>query len=60
LKLLNVSLLHYDLQYSMIFSIIFLCTRGLLLPKIIVEEYGGSRTDAGMLGSGIYFASDPL
>ena len=34
--------------------------RGLLLPKIIVEEFGGTRTDVGMLGSGIYFASDPL
>ncbi|XP_071788483.1 protein mono-ADP-ribosyltransferase PARP4-like [Asterias amurensis] len=30
--------------------------RGLLLPKIVVEEYGGSRRDAGLLGQGIYFA----
>ena len=40
--------------------LILLCCRGLLLPKIIVEEYGGNRTDVGMLGEGIYFASDPL
>ena len=37
-----------------------LSSRGLLLPKIIVEEFGGKRTDVGMLGAGIYFASDPL
>ena len=27
------------------------------MPKIIVEDFGGKRSDAGMLGSGIYFAS---
>lgn len=31
--------------------------RGLLLPKIIVDDFGGTRTDAGMLGNGVYFAS---
>ena len=31
--------------------------RGLLLPKIVVDDFGGTRSDAGMLGSGIYFAS---
>ena len=30
--------------------------RGLLLPKVIVEEFGGSLSDIGMLGGGIYFA----
>ncbi|XP_033122166.1 protein mono-ADP-ribosyltransferase PARP4-like [Anneissia japonica] len=30
-------------------------TRGLLLPKIVVEDFGGKRTDPGNLGSGIYF-----
>jgi len=30
--------------------------RGLLPPKVVVEEIGGTRTDAGMLGYGIYFA----
>ncbi|XP_057306524.1 protein mono-ADP-ribosyltransferase PARP4-like isoform X2 [Hydractinia symbiolongicarpus] len=34
-------------------------SRGLLLPKIVVNDYGGSRTDAGMLGNGIYFATCP-
>ena len=32
-------------------------SRGLLLPNIIVDDFGGTRTDAGMLGTGIYFAS---
>ncbi|KAG8545369.1 hypothetical protein GDO81_021002 [Engystomops pustulosus] len=31
-------------------------SRGLMLPKIIVEEFGGERTDVGNLGSGIYFS----
>ena len=31
--------------------------RGLLMPKIVVDDFGGTRTDPGMLGSGIYFAS---
>ena len=30
--------------------------RGLLLPKVVVGDIGGTRTDAGMLGYGIYFA----
>ena len=29
----------------------------MLLPKIVVDDHGGTRTDAGMLGAGIYFAS---
>ncbi|XP_072018547.1 protein mono-ADP-ribosyltransferase PARP4-like [Amphiura filiformis] len=32
-------------------------SRGLLLPKIVVDDFGGERTDAGMLGSAIYFAN---
>ncbi|KAL8613683.1 hypothetical protein ACOMHN_029775 [Nucella lapillus] len=32
-------------------------SRGLLLPKVVVDDHGGTRSDAGMLGSGIYFAS---
>lgn len=32
-------------------------SRGLLMPKVIVDDFGGTRTDPGMLGSGIYFAS---
>ncbi|XP_073439188.1 protein mono-ADP-ribosyltransferase PARP4 isoform X18 [Dendrobates tinctorius] len=31
-------------------------SRGLMMPKIIVEEFGGERTDIGNLGSGIYFS----
>jgi len=31
-------------------------SRGLLPPKVVVEDIGGTRTDAGMLGYGIYFA----
>ncbi|CAH1248284.1 PARP4 [Branchiostoma lanceolatum] len=31
-------------------------SRGLLLPKVVVDDYGGTRTDAGMLGHGIYFS----
>ena len=34
---------------------LLLCS-GLLLPKIVVDDFGGSRSDPGMLGSGIYFA----
>ena len=30
--------------------------RGLLLPKVVVDKFGGSLSDIGMLGSGIYFA----
>lgn len=31
-------------------------SRGLLLPKTVVEEYGGTRSDIGLLGAGIYFS----
>ncbi|XP_065198502.1 protein mono-ADP-ribosyltransferase PARP4-like isoform X2 [Sycon ciliatum] len=31
-------------------------SRGLLLPKVVVEEHGRSRSDSGLLGNGIYFA----
>lgn len=34
-----------------------ICSRGLLLPRH-VEAQGVRRTDAGMLGAGLYFASD--
>ncbi len=30
--------------------------RGLLLPKIVVDDFGGARSDPGMLGGGLYFA----
>ena len=31
------------------------CCRGLLSPQVVVEDYGVSRSDPGMLGAGIYF-----
>lgn len=32
-------------------------SRGLLPPNLVVDDYGGERTDIGHLGTGIYFAS---
>ena len=26
------------------------------MPKIVVDDFGGTRSDPGMLGTGIYFA----
>ena len=26
------------------------------MPKIVVDDFGGKRSDPGMLGSGLYFA----
>ena len=37
-------------------TITYYC-RGLLLPKIVVDDFGRSRSDPGMLGAGIYFAA---
>ncbi|GFO43316.1 poly [ADP-ribose] polymerase, partial [Plakobranchus ocellatus] len=42
---------------SRVENFVGILSRGLLLPKVIVDEFGGTRSDAGMLGSGIYFAS---
>ncbi|KAK7913696.1 hypothetical protein WMY93_013907 [Mugilogobius chulae] len=33
-------------------------SRGLLLPNVAVDQHGIQRTDAGNLGSGIYFSDD--
>jgi poly [ADP-ribose] polymerase len=33
-------------------------SRGLLLPKLVVSDYGGERSDAGSLGTGIYFGDE--
>ena len=41
--------------FHLVINVIF---RGLLLPKVVVDDHGGTRSDAGKLGSGIYFASD--
>ncbi|XP_071495566.1 uncharacterized protein [Diadema antillarum] len=37
-------------------SFLGILSRGLLMPRIVVDDLGGGRTDAGMLGHGIYFA----
>ncbi|XP_065907785.1 protein mono-ADP-ribosyltransferase PARP4-like isoform X2 [Dysidea avara] len=42
---------------SSVKNFVGILSRGLLLPKIVVDDFGGTRTDPGMLGSGIYFAS---
>ena len=42
-----------------IWNYIWYQLRGLLLPKIVIDDHGGKRFDAGMLGSGIYFARSP-
>lgn len=38
-------------------NIVGILSRGLNLPKILVEESGIKRTDIGMLGNGIYFTN---
>lgn len=43
---------------SLAHNFVGILSRGLLLPKVIVDDCGGSRTDVGFLGSGIYFADD--
>ena len=48
-------LIFYGSNYTLLsFNDFF---RGLLLPKIVVDDFGGERTDPGSLGAGIYFAS---
>ena len=39
-----------------IYNVVF-HARGLLLPHVVVDDHGGQRSDPGMLGAGIYFAS---
>ncbi|XP_053398285.1 protein mono-ADP-ribosyltransferase PARP4-like [Mercenaria mercenaria] len=38
-------------------NIVGILSRGLLMPRVVVDDHGGTRSDPGMLGSGIYFAS---
>ena len=38
-------------------SFLLLLVSGLLLPKIVVDDFGGNRSDPGMLGHGIYFSN---
>ncbi|XP_019851276.1 PREDICTED: uncharacterized protein LOC100633591 isoform X2 [Amphimedon queenslandica] len=49
----NRKLLFHSSQLQ---NFVGILSRGLLLPKIVVDDFGGSRSDPGMLGSGIYFA----
>ncbi|XP_061177489.1 protein mono-ADP-ribosyltransferase PARP4-like [Saccostrea echinata] len=52
-----------DLDHRLLFhasnveNFVGILSRGLLMPKVVVDDYGGKRTDPGMLGNGIYFAS---
>ena len=48
-------LLFHSSSYQNMLGIL---SRGLLLPKVIVSQYGGERSDYGKLGAGIYFASN--
>ncbi|KAG6922628.1 poly(ADP-ribose) polymerase family member 4, partial [Chelydra serpentina] len=41
---------------SSVRNFVGILSRGLLLPKIVVEDHGMERTDIGNLGSGIYFS----
>ncbi|CAG5134171.1 unnamed protein product, partial [Candidula unifasciata] len=42
---------------SKVENFVGILSRGLLLPKVVVDDFGGKRSDAGNLGSGIYFAN---
>jgi len=54
----NSTLVTIDSLYSTrAYCMVHFPPRGLLLPKIVVDDFGGTRSDPGMLGSGIYFAS---
>ena len=47
---------HLLFHASSVQNFVGILSRGLLLPRIVVDDYGGKRTDPGMLGNGIYFA----
>lgn len=49
----NIQLL---LHASAACNYVGILSRGLLLPKVVVEDHGVERTDIGNLGSGIYFS----
>lgn len=51
----NKQLLFHSSQVQ---NFVGILSRGLLLPKIVVDDFGGSRSDPGMLGSGIYFTDE--
>ena len=41
---------------SKVNNFVGILSRGLLPPKFVVDELGGTRSDVGLLGSGIYFS----
>uniref|UniRef100_A0A8C4KFD8 Poly [ADP-ribose] polymerase n=1 Tax=Dromaius novaehollandiae TaxID=8790 RepID=A0A8C4KFD8_DRONO len=41
---------------SPVHNFVGILCRGLLMPKVVVEDHGLKRTDTGNLGSGIYFS----
>ncbi|XP_069058393.1 protein mono-ADP-ribosyltransferase PARP4 isoform X2 [Pleurodeles waltl] len=49
----NIQLL---LHASAACNYVGILSRGLLLPKVVVDDHGVERTDIGNLGSGIYFS----
>ncbi|CAF1498179.1 unnamed protein product, partial [Didymodactylos carnosus] len=49
----NQCQLFHGSKYSNFLGIL---SRGLLMPKIVVNELGGSRSDIGHLGCGLYFS----
>ena len=51
----NKQLLFHSSQVQ---NFVGILSRGLLLPKIVVDDFGGSRSDPGMLGGGIYFTDE--
>ena len=52
----NEKLLFHSSRHSSFYGIL---SRGLQLPQVVVDDMGGTRTDAGMLGQGIYFGDRP-
>lgn len=44
--------LFFDKYYDTFYTIF----RGLLMPNFVEDEHGITRTDGGLLGSGIYFS----
>ena len=52
----NRQLLFHASRFSSFYGII---SRGLQLPSVVVDDLGGQRSDAGMLGAGIYFGDRP-
>ncbi|XP_053376593.1 uncharacterized protein LOC123533425 [Mercenaria mercenaria] len=52
----NINLLSHA---SPCYNFLGLLSRGLLLPNMVTDKLGVSRTDVGNLGAGIYFSDNP-